>query len=353
MKRSNAALALVLVGALMGCGDGGSTAGASAEPGKSGSPASSAQAKSSGSPASSGKAAAGGASSGSPDAKPAAAAGGDLLKSMPKDCDEGRVYVNVGKLITGDVGTAFESMMAKSMAQAKDAKKAEEAVKTLKDGGIDPIKSLQEVAVCANKDDKKTIVAVAMDMTKADKPADVLAKTIEQASGKAPKKEEAGDITYLSEDGGKSVIAVVGKTKLVIGEDKAAVEAAAKGADGAGEFGDATSNVIWAKIAGNKQTDVTMKEAGANYDLKVSTKTGPDGAKMKDEFEKKVLPEIDKVAEKMPFVKPLLPAVKNAKLEVAGDMLNVSTSFPKAAIGEFLNTIKDMKPEDLMKMGRF
>lgn len=349
MKRSNAALGLVLVGALMGCGDGGSTAGASAEPGKSGAPASSAQAKSSGSPASSSKPAAGG-DTAKPSTPAPTAAGGDLLKSMPKDCDEGRVYVNVGKLIAGDVGPAFESMMAKSMASAKDPKKTEEVVKTLKDGGIE-LKNLQEVAVCANKDDKKTIVAVGMDMSKSEKPADVLAKAIEQGSGKAAKKEEAGDVTYLLEEGGKSVIAVVGKTKLIVGEDKAAVEAAAKGADGAGEFGDATSNVIWAKITGNSPTDVTMKEAGANYDLKVSTKTGPAGAKMKEQFEK-ALPEMDKMAEKMPFVKPLLPAVKNAKLEVAGDMLNVATSFPKAAIGEFLNAIKDMKPEDLMKMGK-
>jgi hypothetical protein len=344
MKRSNVALALVFAGALLGCGDGGATGNASAEPGKSG--AASAQAKGSSAPATSGTAVAGKAEK----AEPAAAGGGaEVLKHMPKDCDEGRVYANVGKLLGGGSAGALETLMAKNMGGSKDAKKSEEVIKVLKDGGIDPVNSLKELAVCSNKDKKKTVVAASVDFSKAEKPGDVIAKAIETGSGKAPKKEEAGDVTWLT-TADNSVIGV-SKTKLLAGDDKAALEAAWKGGDGASAFGDAGSHTVWADMG---DTKVNMKEAGDDYDLKVVTKVGPNAPKMKEQFEK-TLPEIDKLTAdpKMAFVKPLLPAVKNAKLDVAGEILNVVTKFPKAAINEFLTGLKDVKPEDLMKGMRF
>jgi len=346
MKRSNVALALVFAGALLGCGDGGATGNASAEPGKSG--AASAQAKGSSAPAGAGSVAAGKTAEKAADPAPAAG-GAEVLKHMPKDCDEGRVYANVGKLLGGGSAGALETLMAKNMGGSKDAKKSEEVIKVLKDGGIDPVNSLKELAVCANKDKKKTVVAAAVDFSKAEKPGDVIAKAIETGSGKAPKKEEAGDVTWLT-TADNSVIAV-SKTKLLAGDDKATLEAAWKGADGASAFGDAGSHTVWADVG---ETKVNMKEAGDDYDLKVSTKVGANAPKMKEQFEK-TLPEIDKLTAdpKMAFVKPLLPAVKNAKLDVAGEILNVVTKFPKAAISEFLTGLKDVKPEDLMKGMRF
>jgi len=119
MKRSNVALGLVLAGALLGCGDGATTGGASAEPGKSG--AASSQAKGSSAPASSSMAAGKGTEK---TADPAPAAGAaDVLKHMPKDCDEGRVYANVGKLLAGGNAGALEAIMVKNMGVSKDAKK--------------------------------------------------------------------------------------------------------------------------------------------------------------------------------------------------------------------------------------
>lgn len=348
MKRSNVALALVFAGALLGCGDGGATGNASAEPGKSG--AASAQAKGSSAPAgNSGTAAAGKTPEKPADAAPAAAGGAEVLKHMPKDCDEGRVYANVGKLLGGGSASALETLMAKNMGGGKDAKKSEDVIKVLKDGGIDPVTSLKELAVCANKDKKKTVVAAAVDFSKAEKPGDVIAKAIETGSGKAPKKEEAGDVTWLTNS--DNTVIGVSKTKVLVGDDKATLEAAWKGADGASAFGDAASHTVWANVG---DTKVNMKEAGDDYDLKVSMKAGANAPKAKEQFEK-FLPELDKVAAdpKTAFLKPLLPAAKNAKLDVAGEILNVATKFPKAAIGEFLTGLKDVKPEDLMKGMRF
>lgn len=362
MKRSILALALIVVGALTGCGDQ-NTAGASAETPKS---AASNQAKGAASSAAApaGKPAADAQKEKAADAKDApkdppkpdtaaaaaptgaTAPAGDILRYMPKECDEGRGYGNVSKLSDGDIGTALDGAMTNLMSlNPKDSKKAEEAMKVLRDGGIEPGKALDEVAVCANKDDKKTVVALMGDMSKSDKPAETIAKAIETASGKTVKREEAGDITWLMNPDGKDVIAVIGKTTLLVGKDKAALEAAAKGLDGAGEFGDAKNHVVWVSAAGKEPLAITVDESGDNFALKANAKVGEKKAgEAKKEFDK-FLPELDKNVP--PLFKPVVPVVKAAKVEANGDTLNVTADIPKATIVEFLNGLKTAKLEDL------
>ncbi|MFO0546833.1 MAG: hypothetical protein U0271_00530 [Polyangiaceae bacterium] len=363
MKRSILALALIVVGALTGCGDQ-NQAGASAETQKS---AASNQAKGAASSAAApaGKPAADAKDKAAektdtkdtpkdppkPDTAAAAAPGttapaGDILRYMPKECDEGRGYGNVSKLSAGDIGTALDGAMTNLMSlNPKDSKKAEEAMKVLRDGGIEPGQALDEIAVCANKDDKKTIVAFMGDMSKSDKPAETIAKAIETASGKTVKREEAGDITWLMNPDGKDVIAVIGKTTLLMGKDKAALEAAAKGLDGAGEFGDAKNHVVWVSANGKEPMSLTVDESGDNFALKANVKAGEKkAADAKKEFDK-MLPELDKNVP--PLFKPVIPVVKSAKVEAAGDTLNISADIPKATIVEFLNGLKTAKVEDL------
>ncbi len=354
MKRSNAALAVLVAGALtcgIGCGDGGSKAGASAEPAKSGAAASSAGAKSSGAQA---KSSAAPAASGAPKDPGGATASADVLKHMPKDCDEGRVFVNLGKLFAGgDLGASVDTLIGTAMAQGKpDDKKAAEVMKTLKDGGIDPVKDIREIAVCANKDKKKTVVAISME-PKAEKPADVFAKAAEIGDGKPPTKEEKDGATFLKSATGNSVMAVVGKNMLLMGDDQETLAGLVKGGEGAGDFGDSKSHIVWAKVDPNKtKADVMMKEAGSDYDLKVMFVAGKDAPKMKEQFEK-MMPELDKAAEKMPFVKPLLPVAKNGKIEVAGENLTFTTKFAKAAIADFLKEASKADPKEIMKGLKF
>ena len=354
MKRSNAALAVLFAGALtcgIGCGDGGSKTGASAEPAKSGAAASSAGTKSSGAQA---KTSAAPAASGAPKADPGATASADVLKHMPKDCDEGRVFVNLGKLLAGgDLGTSVDTLIGKAMSSGKaDDKKAAEVMKTLKDGGIDPVKDIREIAVCANKDKKKTVVAISME-PKAEKPADVFAKAAEVGDGKAPTKEEKDGATFLKSATGNSSMAVIGKNMLLMGDDQAFLAGLVKGSDGAGDFGESKSHIVWAKVDPTKsKAEVMMKEAGSDYDLKVMFAAGKDAPKMKEQFEKS-LPELDKMAEKMAFVKPLLPVAKNGKIEVAGENLTFVTKFPKTAIGSFLSEASKADPKEIMKGLKF
>ncbi len=353
MIRSNAALAVLFAGALtcgFGCGDGGSKGGASAEPAKSGAAATTGTAKSSGAQAKTSAAPAG---TGAAKTDAPATAGADVLKHMPKDCDEGRVFVNMGKFLAGgDMGGAFDTLIGKAMASGKaDDKKAAEVMKVLKDGGIDPLKDIREIAVCANKDDKKTVVAVSME-PKADKPADVFAKAMETGEGKPPTKEEKDGATYLKSGKGDGGLAVLSKNLILIGEDVKTLEAVAKGGDGAGEFGDAKSTVVWAKVDPTKtKAEVVMKEAGADYDLNVKY-VAKDAAKNKAEFEK-MLPELDKVAEKMPFAKPLLPIAKNGKANAEGENFTFTTKFPKTAIADFLKEASKVDPKEIMKGLKF
>lgn len=353
MKRSNAALAVLFAGALtcgLGCGDGGQKTGASAEPAKSGAAAAPGSAK----PSAAAKSSAAPATTGATPETPAATAGVDVLKHMPKECDEGRVYVNVGKLFSGgDMGSSLDSILGKAFAQGKaDDKKAEAVMKTLKEGGVDPIKDIREVAVCANKDDKKTVVVVSME-PKADKPADVFAKAAEAATGKAPTKEDKDGATWVQSSGDKAVMAFVGKNTMLIGEDQGTLAAAIKGGDGASEFGDAKSTIVWAKVDPNKsKADINMKEAGSDYDLKVTFVGGKDAAKMKEQYEK-MLPELDKMVEKMAFAKPLLPVAKNGKIDVAGENVTFTTKFPKSAIGDFLKEASKADPKEIMKGLKF
>jgi hypothetical protein len=355
MNRSKSALALIVVGALMGCGGESASTNASAEPAKSGAASSQAQG--------SGKAAekpAGGttATAAATEAKkadaPAAtppAAGGSLFKHMPKDCAEGRVYANIAKILTPDTHDALDKLTTKMIAEGgADAKKGDEALKALKEGGIDPAKSVREVAVCANKEDAKTLVAVNMDMSKADKPGDVFAKAMEKSTGKAPKKEEIDGVTYLQSGEGKVWLAFVGKETLLVSEGKDTLTAAVKGAGGEADFAEAPSYVLWAKMTDNNM-QIMAKEAGDNFDLTIKA-TDKNAAKIKSEFEK-VQPELDKMADKMTAFKPLLPIGKNAKVEVSGENVTATTNFPKKAIADTLNNMKDLSLKDLEKQMRF
>ncbi len=384
MKSAKAVLAFIVVGALGGCDKDNSATQASAEPGKTTTSASSqtVTAKPSGEPA--GKAAAqdsdasgkvaernaappgsgsvGGSATGLPIEDPKAPvavdafplstdpplpAAQELLKHMPKECDEARAYANVGKILTTDALGVLEQWAAQQVAESKDPKKSEEVLKTLRNGGIEPLKGLKQLAVCGNKDDKLTVVAVNMDMSKADKPADVLAKAIEVATGKAPKKEVVDGVTYLQDEGAGKWLAVIGKDTLLAGRSKELLQAAAKGPGGEKDFADAASHVIWANVT-DKQVQVRVREVGEAFDVKAKWNAGASAAKQKAEFDK-IVPALDKVAEKMPMIKPLIPTVKGTKLEAKGETLVANATLTKAAMNEFLNGLKGLKLEDIKK----
>jgi hypothetical protein len=334
-------LVLVAAGALaVGCGDKAATTSASAEPAKSG-------------------AAANGSAKPAADAPKvaAAAAPGDALKYMPKECASGRVYLGAKKLFAnvGDVGglqTKILDQLAKS--DKEDDKKATEVLAVFKEGGIDPVSALQEMAVCANTGNK-VVVAISMDMGKVDKPADLFAKAMEKGSGKAPTKEEVDGVTYLTNEKG-NVMGFPGGGVVLMADDKAAITAIAKGAPGGSEFADATSHLIWAKITeGGQNVDFAIKEAGDNLELKVvAAMSGPQGDALKkdpagtikqmESMASSMLPKLESGP-----LKAVVPAIKNAKFAAEGERLSVTSSFPKASLQELIKSISETSMQDLSR----
>jgi hypothetical protein len=281
---------------------------------------------------------------------------------MPKTCDQGRIFVNLGKLLSGDVGKAAEGMQEKLLGQlASSGKpgddKAGKVLGALKDGGVEPIKAARELAICAGKGDK-AIVAIGMDFSGVKgKPADVFARAMEVSTGKAPKKEEVDGITYLTNDKNK-VMAFVSPTVMVTGDSMDAIKAVAKGGDGAGDFGQASSFVIWAKVqpmGPGSDVDVTVKDSGSDYELKaLFTPPGKDGADFKKDPDATIKKFNDQIAqagpglEKSPF-KAAAPALKNAKLSKDGDRMAFTTTFPQSMLGELAKSAAEIDPKQLMK----
>ncbi len=368
MKSLNTAVvwmsAAALTGALaLGCGDaGGAKPDSSSKPASSGASAtSSAKPTSAGSAAASSTAAVASTGGAAETAPGGAAASGESLKYMPKTCDQGRVFVNLGKLLSGDVGKAAAGMQEKLLGTlASSGKpgddKAGKVLGTLKEGGLEPVKAARELSICAGKGDK-AVVAIAMDFSGVKgKPADLFAKAMEASTGKAPKKEEVDGVTYITNDKDK-VMAFVSPNVLVTGDSKDAIKAVAKGGDGAGDFGPAASFVIWAKVVPGgpgSDVDVTVKESGADYELKaLFLPPGREGAEFKKDPDgaiKKFNEEITQASagvEKSPF-KAALPAIKNAKLAKEGDRVALTTTFPQTMLGELATAAASIDPKQLM-----
>lgn len=311
--------------------------------------------------AATGTAAASAAATGAPSAAPSAAAdapaagasayaAGDVVKHMPKDCDEGRVFVNLGKLMAaGGANAAAAEAKLLSMADAKVAK----GLEALKASGFDPAKSIKEVAICAAKDDNNTVVAVGMDAPA--KPGnEVIEKFFEAIGEKATKKEEGGATYFTNTKGDREMTLAKPTVLLITGKGKSL--ALAKGGDGAGEFQQG-SNVVWAKIVpgAGESVDVTLAEAGANLELMVGVVEKRMGDKLKKDAAgeiKKAETELKKMSdglEKSPF-KPAAEVLKALKISAEGDKLVVKASVPTSVLSDLMKAVADAKPEDLKGM---
>jgi hypothetical protein len=365
MKMHKMAGLLVVAGlAVVGC-DEGKGAGPEAKGSATAKATGAATAKATGQAASTaaatGTAAASAAATGAPSAAPTATAdapaggssyaAGDVVKYMPKDCDAGRVFVNLGKFM-GYGGANAAAVQAKLLSMAGDPKVAK-GLDALKAGGFDPAKSLKEVAICATKNDDNVVVAVGMDAP--TKPGnEVIEKFFEAIGEKANKKEEGGATFFTNTKGDRELTLAKPTVLLITGKGKSL--ALAKGGDGAGEFQQG-SNVIWAKIipGAGESVDVTLAEAGANLDLTVGVVEKRMGDKLKKDAAgeiKKAETELKKMSdglEKSPF-KPAAEVLKALKITAEGDKLVVKASVPSTVLADLMKAVADAKPEDLKGM---
>jgi hypothetical protein len=334
MKKSMAVLALVALGGFAaGCGDKAASSDA----------ATSAKAES-------GKGETGKATSATSAAKSEGAASARSIHSyLPKDCDDGRVSVEIAKLLPGDF-TSFGKLATSQI--GADAAKADAVLKVLEDGGIKPASALRAAALCITKDPTKTVIALEVDLSKSDKPAETFAKAVETGTGKAPKLEVIEGATLLSNEGKKGTFAFIGKNTVLIAQDRALITAGLQGGGGEAAFADAKGKVVWVRTEGDKATKVDVTENGSAFDILVDAKMGAAAAtKAKTDFEQS-LAQLDQMAAAMPLLAPLVPVIKGAKLEPVNDNLKITASLPKGTIDEVFKKAGEMKSEDLQRMMR-
>jgi hypothetical protein len=277
------------------------------------------------------------------------AAPGSLLDRMPKKCD-GRAYIQIEKLFTGDSAASFSALLDKGLAKNKSATHADEVFAALKAGGVDPVKQVKEIAVCEGGG--KELVAVQIDLSKAKDPGATLEKAIKAGDGEAPKKETVGDVTYLSSQKSDDVLAVVGKTTLLFGKDRATVEEAAKGGSRGAGYADAASYVVWVDAPDAKGKG-TLRESGSDFVLDASV-VDARLVREKESIMQK-LKEVEANVGKLPgalqtLIKPLLPALRATKVSSEADTLKITTTFPKKTVPDVLAAAKKLGPDELAKL---
>jgi hypothetical protein len=193
---------------------------------------------------------------------------GSLLAHLPKECGEGRIYVDLRKIV-GDgaaAATLFEKIV---LADVPGAKKAEDVLAVLKKGGLDPASTVKELAVCSIGSGT-TLLAFGVDLSKASAPMDTIFEALElgEGKGKAQLLEVEG-LSYVKNARGE-VLGKVAPDVLVLAPNADRLAEAAKKPGGSEGFADATKHVAWIKMTGRDRVDGAISDRGDRFELVVT-----------------------------------------------------------------------------------
>jgi len=291
--------------------------------------------------------------------KPAGYKTGDILKYLPAECPDGRLYARLGDIyglkgVAGELGTLQDTMVASLGPESK----AKDILKVLKDGGFDPVKTIADTAMCIGANEEPLVVA-GLNLGKIEDPLELIAQAVEKSGKPKPKIEKEGEIRWMSTGEKDGVIAMVAPNVIAVAKTKEAVLPLAKAAGAAG-FKDAAQNLIWASIKAGKDTNVDAKLMDKGDNLDIWAAIGMDGPgldemkKNPEAFVKQMEQEASKIGDEMaktPF-KMLAERVKAAKFAVEGDKAIITASLPKTELVAALKAAGAAKPEELMGMMR-
>jgi hypothetical protein len=294
------------------------------------------------------------ASTGAAAKAPAAYEKGAALAYLPKECPEGRAYVDVRELLGGDGGAMGALVEKVLLSDVKDKTKAEAVLKTLRDGGLDPTTTVQDIAACVTTAGAP-IVAFGIDATKAKDPLATLVAALE--AGEGPGKAqllEKGGLKYAKNARGE-VLGMVAPNVLVLAKNLDRLKEAAKTPGGADGFADATSHALWMRMTGDDKADVTVTPRGAEYEI-LALFT-PPGA-MAAQLEKDPAPVVAgmeqekarraKSLEGSPL-KVLAPVVQGATIAAEGGRLKITAKVAKATLADALKTLAETPPEQIFR----
>ncbi|NUO47678.1 MAG: hypothetical protein HOV80_02350 [Polyangiaceae bacterium] len=230
---------------------------------------------------------------------------GDILKFMPATCAYNRVYMNVTSLLRDGGGASVDRILSRLMPTASERYQA--AFQVLSAAGVKPLADLQELAVCTNDDN---FVLVLRYEAKPPSPARAFAKAF----------------LALQADSGYQLVGV-GDNVVVISTDRAVADAAAKGPGPAPEFADAKKHVVWGKSREN-DVELTVDEVGSDYEIRWREKASKTA---KADAERKLDTRKNQASSDSPL-HPLQPALKSAKVTVAGGKVTITMKLATSAL---------------------
>lgn len=279
----------------------------------------------------------------------------DLFKHTPKSCKYLRVYMNVGLFLKNEAieksAESIEDKLSSSM-KKKDAKELGKALKSLKKSGIDPAKDVKELTVCGDEDKDDVTVVIGGNFA-GKNPLDAIVKASED--DKDVEKKESDGLEYVKD--GKTYIAALSPNVLVVTKSKGAFADLKDTGTSHGDWDVDKGRLVAFKVNDKKNGKFTgtISESGEDLDFKfVGDFAGDTGekieanpAKFKKELEQQ-LEFFEKKLSKGPF-KKIADDIGSAKLKVDGTKVTVTLTVPASDLGDTLDKIAKMEPEDLDK----
>jgi hypothetical protein len=293
----------------------------------------------------------GGAASGAPAGGPYERA--SLLAYLPTECPEGRAYVDVQKMLGGDGGAVKDLVEKLVSTTSKDKAKGEAVLAELRKGGLDPAVSVREIAACVLAG-RQPLVVFGIDTSKSKDATQTLFEAISAGEGK--------DKVTLVDEGGMKVIknprgelmAMVAPNVLVLAKSVDRLKEAAKAPGGTAGFADAPAHVLWMRLRGREDVDVSVAEKGKDYEMTaLFPPSGPMVAKLKSD-PKGVAEAYESEAQKRAKqiegspLKNLASAVKAAKWSVDGDRVKVAATSPQSVVVETIKVVLATPEQQLM-----
>lgn len=201
-----------------------------------------------------------GAASAGPTAAAPSRTRGLVGRYLPGSCREGRIYLDVAGLVAlaGPDAAAAREALLRSIDAGGQARRALDG---LAGAGLDPLRDLREVGICARGGDDVLLVAdVALGHLRGDL-GDLLAKIAPPDGGRVVRRRE-GALEYVALESEAGVLARVAPSVVVASRTVAALRQAAAGA-GTG-FADATRHLVLIELTPRPEeaTRLTVSDAG-------------------------------------------------------------------------------------------
>ncbi|MCC6523204.1 MAG: hypothetical protein IT373_11125 [Polyangiaceae bacterium] len=266
---------------------------------------------------------------------------GDAVAYLPRDCRH-RIYVNVAALVgaeTAKVGSALDKLLA--TIPARDHAPIEQALRMLRQKGLDPVTTVREVAACDGPD--VTVLGLRNDAS-----ADVLAlvqRLMQSFGAPAGTVERAGSLTVLATGEYGPTVAQLGASVLAIADHRNDLLAALGARAGAASWGGGRHLLA----VSERDMDVTLDEQAPNLLARGVIHLDAGDVKEAPEIVKKIQGDVNDMASeaaRTPF-KLLAPRLRATKVAVSGHEILVTASLPRSDVAALLQVVLATAPADL------